>query len=222
MKFNSFEQLSEFVLSNRSLGRESGNPFSVLSNKKGVLKIPVSPRAGNSQDVFTVRNLSEPNLVAVLWQCLFGTPRVYHWLILFDLLNRVTKYEPGAQTIFNVMMLINSSSPKGGLTQQFNMKLKSVRAVLGHDEANTLAVEIKEYVKLEIPEKKPASTIKVSVETTRFRKPIEARFIGVGYKDKGTLPPPGSEYEPEYYNLTPLDPVLLWNKFLKSYKRKYS
>lgn len=131
-------------------------------------------------------------------------------------------YEPGAQSIFNVMMLINSDSPKGGLKQQFNMKLKSVRAVLGPIAANDLAVEISEYTGKFIPEKKPASSLKCSVETFRFSKPSEVRFIGVGYKDKGTLPEPGSEYEPTDYNLTPLDPVLLWNKFLEGYKRKYS
>lgn len=220
--FNSFEQLQQHVLSNRSLGVESGNPFTVLSNKKGLVKIPISPRRGNSQEVFTIRGLSDQNWKAVIWQCLFGTPRVYHWMILFDILNKVTKYEPGTQTIFNVMMLINSSSPKGGLKQQFNMKLKSVRAVLGLEVANDLAVEISDFTGINIPEKKPASSLKCSVETFKFSKPSEVRFIGVGYKDKGTLPEPGSEYEPTFYNETPLDPVLLWNKLLAGYKRKYS
>jgi len=161
------------------------------------------------------------NINAVLWDCLFGTPRGLHWHLLFEVINRTTKYDRVLQDFFNIMMLINTNSPRGGSVESFlNMKEKSVRQVLSSNDANIIANRLRASG-LTIPIKRPSLKLTFSIEVAHFSNSSELRRIGVGYKDKGNLPLPGSQYDPVEYNGLAYCPVKLWNKLLQVYKSEY-
>jgi hypothetical protein len=119
------------------------------------------------------------------------------------------------------MMLINSNSPRGGsLESMFNMKEKSVRRVLGTEQANAIA-EVFRGLGVSIPKKRPSLHLTVSIETKKFKESPELRRIGVGYKDKGSLPLPGSQYDPTEYDGLAYCPIKLWTTLLTKYHKNY-
>jgi hypothetical protein len=119
------------------------------------------------------------------------------------------------------MMLINSISPSGGsLESMLNMKQKSVRQVLGVEYASGIAKLFREFG-ISIPIKKPSLHLSVSIETKKFRSTPDLRRIGVGYKDKGSLPLPGSQYDPTEYDGLAYCPVKLWQTMLAKYHSNY-
>lgn len=221
MKFNSFEELREYCsMQGTNL---LGVPRSeALLGIPGITGLPIEPRRGSSQKVARIRfaSNSRDSLSAVLWDCLFGVPRVSHWFLLFNLLDRLTKYDDLAQEIFNVMMIINEKSPSGAVSEIFNIRLRSVRAILGADIANEMKKRLR-LLGLSVPQKKPSLKMSLTIETIHFRKTPPVRRIGVGYKDKGSLGLPGSEYDPTEIPTMKGDPNKVWGKLLRTYKRNF-
>lgn len=223
MVFKDFKDLSQFVRENGFDNLTGICSSDSLLTSPGNLVIPISRRSGNSMQVLRIRAQDKNVIGAVLWDCIYGQPRGFHYLILFEMVNRSTYYDELLQGIFDLMMIINNftSSDGNNYNQFINQRSKSVRQLYGIETANLYKEVIHRFSKIRIPDKKPALKIHLSFETLRFKKSPEIRFIGVGYKDKGTLPLPGSSYEPTEYNLNSPDPIFLWNKLLKTYKSTF-
>lgn len=217
-KFRSFEDLAEHVALWGLVSVDGRRPSEELLFIPGLVEIPISRRSGSEMTVARIRSSTKGQEVPkVLWDCLFGTPRTLHWFLLFEIVNRSTKYEPLLQLLFDVMMLINSNSPRGGsLESMLNMKEKSVRQVLGVQTADELAKTFR-ALGVSIPKKRPSLHLSVSIETKKFQTPPEIRRIGVGYKDKGSLPLPGSQYDPTEYDGLAYCPIKLWQTLLAKY-----
>lgn len=220
--FGSFEDLADHVALWGLVSVDGRRPSEELLFIPGLVEIPIDRRSGSEMRVLRVRSANKgQEMPKVLWDCLFGQPRVLHWFILFECINRSTKYSPLLQLTFDVMMLINSISPSGGsLESMLNMKQKSVRQVLGVEYASGIAKLFREFG-ISIPIKKPSLHLTVSIETKKFRSTPDLRRIGVGYKDKGSLPLPGSQYDPTEYDGLAYCPVKLWQTMLAKYHSNY-
>lgn len=223
MKFNSFSDLLEYtsLWGVDLLGRDSSE---VLLHIPGVLELPLEPRRGSSQRVIRIRSNSKKGELAagVLWDCLFGAPRLKHWLVLFECINRCDKYSSLLQCLFDVMMIINKGCPSGrSLETILDTKMTSVSREFGVEYADKLAKQFRS-LGVSIPIKKPALKLVTTSEIKHFRKSPDVRRIGVGYKDKGSLGLPGSEYDPYEIPASRVDPHYLWSKLLERYHSKYS
>lgn len=222
LKFDSFEALADHVSLYGSFAENSSNLFETLLSTRGKLRIPISQRRGRSRDVLVLRSVGGFPVFDILWDCLFGEPRVYQWMILFELVNGTKYYSKDLQLVFDIMMIINKKiSPGGGsFDQTMRQKLNSVRKELGNQTANEIANELRS-LSYKIPLKRPNIKVSISIEQERFKQSQELRFIGVGYKDKGSLPAAGSEYDPTEFNSRSPDPIILWKRLLKNFKSSY-
>lgn len=219
--FKSFEELGDYcsihglMFSGKSLSE-------ARLSIPGVTELPIEPRRGRTQRVIRIRtfNNGRREFAEILWDCLFGEPRLFHWLLLFDLIDRTTKYDPLLQHTFNILMLINEQSTSVAVSENIlRMKMRSVGKIFGFDLAEAIANEIR-GLGVDIPIKKPALKISCAIETKVFKKSPEARRIGVGYKDKGTLGLPGSQYDPTDLPKLKTDPSKVWRKLLTTYIRE--
>lgn len=185
----------------------------------GKLSLPLSrPNDGGEYSKLTIRSTKRGSTVpSVLWECLFGQPRVVHWLFMFELLNFTTEYSLVTQQIFNVLMIINESGHDGPPRRSFDEKLKSVLKVHGKTAAEHMAKVFRESG-ISIPITKPDLGLHWSVEVGKIQPARELSRIGVGYKDKGSLGLPGSEYDPVECPPSRTDPFKVWAKFLQTWK----
>lgn len=218
--FNSWDEWKEYILL-------YGNPFVENYGSEALLRIPgltemaIEPPRGSNQRVIRIRfsTTGREAFVGVLWDCLFGQPRLTHWLLLFNAINRISKYDSSLQEIFNIMMFINEKSPSGAISENFlNMKLRSVGRIFGYDVANEIAERLRRSG-ISIPVRKPSLKMFCTIETKHFRKSPEVRRIGVGYKDKGHLGSPGSEYDPTEIPHLRGDSIKIWEMLLRSYQQ---
>lgn len=217
-RFNSFEQLLEhFQIEGVNVGQQKSNSL-VNSNRKRVDVIfPIAPMQPRSQECLRIIGAGSyrESLERILFECLFGDPRVFQWFVLFELLNSIKLYSKEAQALYDVTVGLTSNSTNVGSEKSFMFSnMPSIRRKFGKDKANELAEILRG--KLDIPHNRdwPSDFTKVVPYTRRFKQPPEIRRIGVGYKDKGTLPLPGSEYEPEIPLLINQHcPIKLWEAF---------
>lgn len=217
-KFNSFEQLLEhFQIEGVNVGQKRSNSL-VNSNRKRVDVIfPIEPKQSRSQRCLRIigsGSYSE-SLERILFESLFGDPRVFQWFVLFELLNSIKLYSKEAQALYDVTVGLTSNSTNVGSDKSFMFSnMPSIRRKFGKEKANELAEILRG--KLDIPQNRdwPSDFTKVVPFTRKFKTSPEIRRIGVGYKDKGTLPLPGSEYEPEIpLLLNQHCPIKLWELF---------
>jgi len=229
--FYSFEELLEaFSQEGNLLVRKSGRSFVDSYRKRVDVTIPMwleSPNSEPSRAQF-LRVRSESNykefIEMILFECLFGDPRVFQWFILFELLNSTKLYSEEAQALYDVVTGLTQSNSKnlGSPLRTMMSNMKPLRQTFGREIANEIA-EILRRNQLRVPFRRTWSTDFCIVTTFSKRPKIapEARRIGVGYKDKGHLPLPGSEYDPEPLLLSEQHcPIKLWKRFRMSSKIK--
>lgn len=217
--FKSFDDVLEhFLLMGFTSSRRTSESF-VNSNRKRVDVIfPIAPIRSKSQKCLRIvggNNYLE-SLNQILYETIFGQPRVFQWLILFELLNSTKKYSAPAQALYDVIVVLSGSSRNlGSPEQQMNANMVSVRQICGKEVSNNIA-EVLRLAGIKVPYNRSwaSDSIKVVKYTRHFKSPIEPMRIGVGYKDKGHLPLPGSEYDPDPGLLSDSHcPVKLWEKF---------
>lgn len=201
VKFSSFGELKRFM-DDRNL---STRGISVQERSLSVrpIKIPLESTAGKRSVTalsYRVSVRGTKLLSQLLWHALFGTKfKVSHWQFLFEIVDRTNKWDPLLQNIFDVLMICNVT-PNGGPCRSYNQKLKCARkALVDSTDLEGLLLRFKQSG-IEFPRKAPDidQLIHVSTEGKIFlQKPKDPSRIGVGYKDKGTLGLPGSDYDPD-------------------------
>lgn len=227
MIYYSFEELLE-AYSQEDLGlvRKRGGSLVDSHRKRVDISIPMwleSPNSEPSKELF-LRVRSESNykqvIEMILYECLFGDPRVFQWFILFELLNSTNKYSEEAQALYDVVTGLTQSNSKnlGSPLRTMMSNMRPLRQNFGKEIANKLA-EILRRNQVSVPFKRTWSSdfCIVTTNSRRPKKAPEVRRIGVGYKDKGHLPLPGSEYDPEPLLLSEQRcPIKLWKRFRMS------
>ena len=219
MIINSFEQLFEFFHNSDLVGRKDGDVSFVNSNRKRVDYVfPISPTASSGRKCLRIKGEGKVKIIVerILFECLFGDPRVFQWYVLFELLFSTKKYSVEAQAAYDVLIGLTKSSSKnlGSPLSQIMSNMQPVRKTCGIDKARELA-EIFRKHSIMVPERRDWSPdfLTVTSFTQKFKKSPEVRRIGVGYKDKGHLPLPGSEYDPDSPLLFDPRSFDLWEKF---------
>lgn len=221
-KFKSLYELAEYAA---NFGVDArGYRFSDLSISKGIIKMPVEPCNGRGRVKCFQINVLEGGqklLTGVLWHCLFGKPKVYHTMILFEILNRTEQYSLLAQTVYDVVVICNLTAKAGVTNEPFHHNLEPVRRTIPANQLQTMIDKLRSSG-INLPHKSPDldKILTVSKGTIFQRKPQPVNRVGVGYKDKGSLPKPGSEYEPD--EITPFSAASnykLWRVFASQFER---
>lgn len=225
---NSFEELLELYSLEGDRLKTAGSSLVNSNRKRGIILLPLTPRQGKSQRVAKLSYSGDGTEIAssILWEFLFGDPRVYQWFFLFELLNSIKTYDLAAQSLYDILFLVNVDSKNlGPQEKEFMRNMKSVRQ--SRPDGLQIAKEIAEVLRrsgIKIPFKRDGKSLnlKVSFQEFNFKESPEVRRIGVGYKDKGSLPPPGSEYDPEPLSLVSHCPIKLWSRFRNFSEKKYT
>lgn len=224
-KFKSFEELADFF-SERGLDVQGCRP-SELSLSKGIIRIPLEPTFGRrSVKCLKIKCLENgTKLVSgLLWHAMFGKRfKTIHNLILFEILNQTNKWSPLAQLVFNVLMLTNRTAKAGSSNTLLYQNLEPVRRLISDSELQKMIAEFESCgMKLATREPDLNGLCAITESVIYQHKAPPVARIGVGYKDKGTLPLPGSEYDPD--EITPFcapDPNKVWKKFLRTFHRRF-
>lgn len=221
-KFNSFLELTEFS-SQYGLDARGCSPQD-LTISKGVIKIPLEPTYGrNRVRCLKVTLLQSGNKVlsGLLWHACFGKKfKLVHNMIFFEILQRTSIYSPLAQTVFDLMVHMNSTAKAGSNENLFWQNLSPVRKNVPDSKLQEVIARL-ESSGIKLPTKEPQldNLVRLTEGVILQRKPKPVNRIGVGYKDKGTLNS-SSPYEPD--EITPFSaPSVynLWSKLVKNHKR---
>lgn len=134
---------------------------------------------------------SEKIIVGLLWEAVYGRKfKVIHWFVLFKLLIRTLEKDESSEAILAACMILSTNV---GATQwQSNMKpLRSLFIqAYGPEEYKVHLDEITRKFPFKLPLKSPKidELLDFTFGTIEQRKPKDVARIGVGYKDKGSLP----------------------------------
>lgn len=220
-KFNSFEELNEYA-SRFGVDARGFRP-SELSFSKGIIKVPLEPKFGRSKVRCLKINVLEGGqklATGLLWHAMFGKKyKTVYNLIFFEILNRTKHWSPLTQCIFDVLMLTNITAKAGSSENLFYQNLKCVRASVPPVDLNKILSTLSS-AGVSLPHRAPVlcKILTISESYIYQQKAPEVRRIGVGYKDKGSLPLPGSEYNPD--EITPYSApsnYKLWEQLLKNF-----
>lgn len=225
-KFKSFEELADFF-SERGLDVQGCRP-SELSLSAGIIRIPLEPTFGR-RSVKCLKIVPLENgtklVSGILWHAIFSKHgcKTVHNLILFEILNQTNKWSLLAQLVFNVLMLTNRTAKAGSSNTLLYQNLVPVRRLISDSELKQL-IEDFAAAGMKLAKRAPDlnKLFKVSQSVIYQHKAPPVARIGVGYKDKGTLPVPGSEYDPD--EITPFcapDPNKVWKKFLRVFHQRF-
>jgi hypothetical protein len=164
-----------------------------LASSDFKVKFPLEPTHNRSSyKAISITPLASPEkvLVGLLWTAMFGKNfRVYHWLLLLELLLK-TINSKGSEAILKILCLLTTENSG----QSWNQKYKPMKTLLGKRlSAKDCEREIQDILKnlpFQLPHKDPIieNLVQMKVVDVILKKPKEIRRIGVGYKDKGTLP----------------------------------
>lgn len=171
-------------------------------------------------------NSPEKSLGHLCWHCLFSRKfKTTEWYVLYFIFTKQFGRLNRIQKLLLYGCLRNSVQRKLTLSWDVNhIPLKSVFndfkvTKFGNfkysNDTTLLSLLTKE---LRIPNKAlPLDEIRsFDIIFKRYRKPISPNFIGVGYKDKGSLNT-GDGYEPEIPDFDPAASVDLWEQCSKDW-----
>jgi hypothetical protein len=156
-------------------------PLEPTYGKGSVRCLRIRPKGRSAKQIFT----------GLVWTALFGSKKftMIHWYILYSLFEKHLKKDKQSLALLRIL---RTTTERSGIA--WNQKLKPVKTivqnVLGKEEAVKYCLKIAEDLGLKLPDKDPGVNNLIRVEPGFFtqRKPKEPNRVGVGYKDKGTLP----------------------------------
>lgn len=156
------------------------------------VRIPLEPTHDRVKyKALKITPLASPEkvIVGLFWTALFGkTLRVYHWLLIFELLLK-TRGSRGSEAMLKILLLLTTENSG----QSWNQKYKPVKTILTNVMGDNFKKELDDILKelpFQLPMKNPKieTLLRVEVIEVKLKKPKAPRRIGVGYKDKGNLP----------------------------------
>lgn len=148
----------------------------------------ITPKTGSAKKLFE----------ALIWTALYGKKfSIIHWYLIYHLFEK--QMNKNAECLALLRILRVSTTRVG---KAYNTKIKPMRVVvqnvLGRERGLAYLKKIEQDLGLKLPQEDPhlENLLRIVAGRERFKKSPEPRRIGVGYKDKGTLPK-GSKEEPE-------------------------
>jgi hypothetical protein len=157
-------------------------PLESTFGKRTVQALRIRPRSGNSKFLFE----------GLIWTALYGSKRftVIHWYILYHLFEK--HIEKDKRTIA-LLKILRITTERSG--QALNQKLRCVKTIVQNVLSDKeLAIKycksLEKDLGLNLQDKKfkPEELFHVELVQILQKKPKPVSRIGVGYKDKGTLP----------------------------------
>lgn len=210
--FHSLQDLAQ-LYSFQETGDAKSDPPKELMFSSGKVSnfIPLTPVYG-TRTVQGIR-ISTPLGIKkavqfILWQGMYGNKfRIVHIYFLFNLLNSYKIVSPFAKNVFRFLMVINhiNRAQARSCNGNWNFCLTSLRRFRGtHPDYNEAFEQLRDYFNsvqnYSLPKKESEfeKDCFITEKSVRIQNPCpEPARIGVGYKDKGHLPEPGSEYDPD-------------------------
>jgi hypothetical protein len=180
-------------VTNPKASRKSAGSFSLPDFK---LKIPLESKYGKSRvQCLCIRPKIGRSRVlweSLIWTTLFGSKRLtmIHWYILYSLFEKTLKKDKRSLAMLKILRI---TTERSGST--WNQKLKPVKTivqnVLTKDEAVRYCLNLASDLGIKsLPDKDPHlnEMLEVRLGTMQQKRPEPLRRVGVGYKDKGSLP----------------------------------
>lgn len=201
--------------------------FKGPSTSTFLFKFPIESTAGKRKvkALCFEPKTSEVNLIfsRLLWHALFGKGsfKVRWWLSLFNVLNEQTSPNKGTVALYAILKL---TTAKAGST--FDSNLRCVSNTLVRDKFSSedlkdkIISKILEDLPLVLPKKNPgeiSDLLNCSLGFIEQKRPDSPAFIGVGYKDKGSLGKTGESYDPTEQTYFPHLDYDLWKQILVKY-----
>lgn len=160
------------------------------------IPIQTTDRSTREQRGFKLRFNFKGNTVRkhLIWRLLYKGVDVMEWFILFQSWNLNKKSAPGLEIICQYGLLLESAKTRNGLVffkSRMKPLFRQLRALrlIGSENSDETFLNFITSV-LGVPEKGlPPKSLYSLDENIIFRYPtaIEPNFIGVGYKDKGSM-----------------------------------
>jgi len=156
-------------------------PLESTYAKEEIKCISVKPIVGSSDKI----------LVALLWEACFGRKfKVIHWFILFNVLIKTLRKDRSSEVLLALLVIITARAG----TCKWNSNMKPLKTILfeayGQERGDGIMNIFLENLPLQLPKRRPAIESCLAIEfdgkfSQRYPKPVP--YIGVGYKDKGSL-----------------------------------
>jgi hypothetical protein len=136
---------------------------------------------------------AEKILVGLLWNVCFGKKfKVVHWTILFNVLIRTMNLDKSSEAIIAILRIVTAHA---GRTSKWNSCMKPLKTIIyqkleDREQQKVVLMKILKDLPVRLPEKGPKieDLLIINFESKIFQtKPPDAKRIGVGYKDKGSL-----------------------------------
>lgn len=155
------------------------------------LRIPLEPIRGSEYKALVIKPNAPPEklLVGLLWHAMFGKYfKVYHWLILFNLTVKTLQAD-SSEALVLILILTSTGNP-GTSWEQNSQPVRKVLQRLAPEKKEEILQWILSKLPYTLPKKDPKieSFFTVKRELVNIRRPKVPNRIGVGYKDKGSLP----------------------------------
>lgn len=179
-------------VTNPRANRKSAGSFSLPDFR---CEIPLEPKFGKSRvAVLRIRPKGRNGrklFEALVWTALFGSKRftMVHWYLLFHLFEKQIRKDPRSLALLKILRITTERSGSA-----FNQKLRPVKTivqnVLGKELGLRYCKRIENELGLKLPTEDPHLENLLHVQFGHIiqRRPPAPARIGVGYKDKGTLP----------------------------------
>lgn len=205
MTFRSFDALAEYS-STFGLGATEG-VFSLeaLLRSRGsrTWTLPVTHRGEGRMEILRI-DMSQGLHQAVqyiVWHMLYGKNlRLCHLWIISNLLMKLKNYSKGGQSIFNLLAYYNHTlraiAPAVAYSSNWFQFAPPLRKLVSREDLKILGDSVSWLEPEQAKQFSEKAVIALARETIIFERIPEPNRIGVGYKDKGQLPEPGTEYDP--------------------------
>lgn len=164
-------------------------PLEPTFGKTRVPCLKVKPKTGNAKKIWE----------ALLWTAIYSSKsfRIKHWYLLYYLFEKQISKDPASLALLRILRISTERSGKS-----LDQKLRSVRTMIlnVHDRelAQRYCAKLESDLGVKLPTEDPHLDKLLEFQTGILiqKKPKAPARIGVGYKDKGTLPK-GPKEDPE-------------------------
>lgn len=157
-------------------------PLEPVFGKTEVKVLKIAPKCRNAKQIY----------LALLWTAIYGSKRLsmVHWYLLYTLFEK--RIETKDKETLALLRILRITTERSG--SAFNQKLRPVKTVvqnvLGKDVGLLYCKYLEQSLGVKLPQEDPKlnDLIRVTYGVKFQHRPKEPARIGVGYKDKGTLP----------------------------------
>lgn len=125
----------------------------------------------------------------VAWEACFRGIQTFEWFVLFELINSDIKSETLRHQNPWYLGILYESSPRGGTWYSNHPALRKSREIAKKRVYDRKEQSLLDVISSNLQLTKPTIFTQLKLEEIEVRKPKprELRFVGIGYKDQGSL-----------------------------------